>query len=410
MNMNKYKKDQWNLAWLKSSTVKRIWKILSSNGAKVYFVGGCVRDTIQNRKIKDIDIATDSLPSEVVKMAREANLKVITTGYEHGSVSVVIEQECFEITTFRSDTITDGRHSKVSFSSNIVDDSQRRDFTMNAVYMTINGNIIDPISGMKDLIHGQVRFIGEPEKRIHEDYLRVLRYFRFLSIYDENLQSIDYDTVKACSNAVHSLKILSHNRVWGELQRILLADNPYLVLQVMLSYGILDQILPFATTEGLQRYLKIERKFESEFKEINRLAMLNISFVKDWAKNFPLKKEQKRWLERLLNNLKDSSSLRVKGYKYKKELATVAFAILKSKSVTTLDKNDFAEIKLGSSRQFPVKSSDLIDCFCSSKELGDELKRLKEVWFASDLELSRNELIAESKKNRYQKKLRLKNE
>ena len=128
--MKTYKKDQWNLAWLGSASVKLIWKILSSNGAQVYFVGGCVRDTILGQQIKDIDIATDALPAGVLKLAENAGLKTLKTGYEHGSVSVLVKQDCFEITTFRSDLVTDGRHSKVGFSSNILDDAKRRDFTV----------------------------------------------------------------------------------------------------------------------------------------------------------------------------------------------------------------------------------------------------------------------------------------
>ena len=118
--MKRDSKEQWNLAWLETDSVKLIWRVLSSKGAKVYFVGGCVRDSVQGREINDIDIATDALPDEVIKLAKDAGLGVTTTGYSHGSVSVKIMREVFEVTTFRSDLITDGRHSKVGFSKNIL--------------------------------------------------------------------------------------------------------------------------------------------------------------------------------------------------------------------------------------------------------------------------------------------------
>ena len=328
--MKKYNSDRWNMTWLKSKPVNIIWKVLSSKGAKVYFVGGCVRDSVQARKIKDIDIATDALPSEVIELAKLANLKVIKTGLEHGSVAIIVQNERFDITTFRSDIVTDGRHSTVKFSLNILDDAMRRDFTMNALYMTIDGEILDPISGFEDLVSGRVRFIGEPEKRIREDYLRVLRYFRFLTIYGEKAESLDHSTVDACSNAIFGLKTLSNDRIWEELQKILLADNPNLSLKLMYSSGVLEAILPFAKLENLHRFLILEKKFKIKFKEINRLAVLNPSQVRFWAKRFPFKREQRRWLDTLLVNLNDSSSLRVRSYKYGADLTISAYAIFKS--------------------------------------------------------------------------------
>ncbi len=285
--MKKNEKKIWNLTWLDSSSVKFVWNILSSKGALVYFVGGCVRDAIQGREIKDIDIATNTWPSEVVKLAESAGLKVVKTGLSHGSVSLIINRERFEVTTFRSDLVTDGRKSKVSFSSNILDDAKRRDFTMNALYMTIDGKILDPISGWKDLVNGYVKFIGDPEKRIHEDYLRVLRYFRFLTTYSKNGKLVDTNTLDACSNAVPGLKILSQNRIWSEFQQILLADNSCLGLKLMKKCGVLDALLPFADIANLQRFLAIENKLKFKFTEINRLVALNPSYASNWARNFP---------------------------------------------------------------------------------------------------------------------------
>ena len=397
--MNKLKKDFWNLDWLKSESVKVIWQLLSSKTAKVYFVGGCVRDTIQGREINDIDIATDVLPSEVLKISQEAGLKVLKTGYEHGSISMIINNERFEVTTFRLDSVTDGRHSKVSFSSDILDDAKRRDFTMNAIYMTIDGDIFDPISGLNDLVNGCVRFIGHPKKRINEDYLRVFRYFRFLSIYGRKNNFDDKAVLKACSDAIPFLKKLSHDRVWAEVQKILLVDDPSYVLKKMHLSGVLDQILPCAKIERLRALLKFENQIEVEFKEINRLVALNRSNVSSWAKNFPLKKEQRQWLNKLLLTLKDSSSLRVKGYKYEKNLAMAALAVFKSDSAVRLRDEDLAEIKYGAMQRFPLETSDLFEFFQPSKELGDELRRLKNIWFDSELEYDREDLIKDLEKN-----------
>ena len=396
--MKNYKKDHWNLPWLRSLSVRFIWKILSSNGAKVYFVGGCVRDTVQGREIKDIDIATDALPSTVLELVQAAGLKVNKLGLKYGSVKVIVEQECFEVTTFRSDLVTDGRHPKVGFSKSILDDARRRDFTMNALYMTIEGDIIDPLSGWEDLINGHVRFIGDPEERIREDYLRILRYFRFISTYVESITSVDYNSVKACTDAVSGLKNLSHNRVWEELRKILLAENPYPVLKLMKSAKILDEILPSANVSCLARFLRIEHNVKLESNEITRLLALNINCERSWIEKFPVKKEQLKWLNKLLVSLKDHSSLKVKGYKYGMHVTLAGLALTKAKSFETFDQNDLDDIKQGAVRKFPVSASDLLDFFPPSKDLGDELKRLRHLWFSSDLELDRNALLSHLKK------------
>ena len=211
--MSRHKKYRWNLDWLKSTSVNLIWKVLSSEGAKVYFVGGCVRDSIQGRRIKDIDIATDALPLDVIKLAQGAGLKVMKTGFEYGSVSIMIKKDCFEVTTLRTDLVTDGRRAKVSFSTNILDDAKRRDFTMNAIYMTINGELVDPIFGLKDAVNSYVRFIGDPKKRIQEDYLRILRYFRFISIYGKKKDSDNSGLIKIFSDARYFVKLLSPETV-----------------------------------------------------------------------------------------------------------------------------------------------------------------------------------------------------
>lgn len=396
--MKKYKKDHWNWMWLKSSSVRLIWKILSSNGAEVYFVGGCVRDTIQGREIKDIDIATNALPSKVLELVQAAGLKVSKLGIKYGSVKVIVEQEFFEVTTFRSDLVTDGRHPKVGFSNSILDDARRRDFTMNALYMTIEGDIIDPLSGWQDLINGHVRFIGNPEERIREDYLRILRYFRFISSYVGSISYVDCDSVQACTDAVPGLKTLSHNRVWEELRKILLAKDPFPVLKLMKSAKILDEILPSADVNCLGRFLKIESNVKLESTEITRLLALNVNCARSWVEKFPLKKKQIEWLNKLLVSLKDDSPLKVKGYKHGMDVTLAGLAIAKANSFEKFDQNDLADIKQGSVRKFPVNASDLLDFFPPSKDLGAELKRLRHLWFASDLELDRNDLLVHVKK------------
>ena len=281
----------WNLDWLKASSVRLVWNTLTANGAKVFFVGGCVRDTVQRRKIKDIDIATDALPAQVMQLSKTAGLKVIQTGLSHGSVTIISNGDRFEVTTFRSDLISDGRHSEVGFSTNIEEDAKRRDFTMNAVYMTIDAEIIDPIFGWEDLVNGHVRFIGNPEERIQEDYLRILRYFRFLTIFGHEKSQRDSAALDACSKAAPGLKQLSNERVWEELQKILSSHSPIFVLKAMESCGVLEEILPSSNIKSLERFLTAEDQLCPNFKVINRLAALNIYQVGSWIKKLSLTKE-----------------------------------------------------------------------------------------------------------------------
>lgn len=384
----------WNLDWLKSSPVSTIWNVLVAEGAKVFFVGGCVRDTIQGRQVNDIDIATDALPSEVIKLGKRAGFKVLEAGLSHGSITLISNGDYFEVTTFRSDLTTDGRHSQVEFSTNIEEDAKRRDFTMNAIYMTIDGEIIDPILGWEDLVNGHVRFIGNPEERIREDYLRILRYFRFLTIYEADKNRVSAAALDACSRLKSGLKKLSNERIWQELQKILSYNDCIFALQKMESCGVLEEILPFSKTETLARFLTIENQISSGFKEMNRLVALNILYVDSWVKKLSLTKEQKRWVKQILVITKDLSSLRVKGYKYKENLVLSAFGIFMADSTSSLAQNDIVEIKFGSCQKFPLETSDFMKFFPPSKELGDEVKRVTKIWFDSDLAMSREELLA----------------
>ena len=388
----------WNLDWLKSNSVRAVWNVLGAEGAKVFFVGGCFRDSIKGRIVNDIDIATDALPSEVIKLAKTAGLRVLETGLSHGSITLMNKGDFFEVTTFRSDLKTDGRHSKVEFSNNIEDDAKRRDFTMNAIYMTIDAEVIDPILGWEDLMNGHVRFIGDPGERIQEDYLRILRYFRFLTIYESDKNHINVAALAACSRFKHGLKKLSKERIWQELQKILSYNDCTFALQKMESSGVLEEILPFSKTKTLERFLVFENKISSGFKEIDRLAALNISHVNSWVKKLSLTKEQKRWVRQILVIAKDVSSLRVKGYKYKENLALSALGIIMADSTSSLSQNDIAEIKFGASQKFPLDTSDFMKFFSPSKELGDQVKRVTKIWFDSELTMSREELLAQLNK------------
>jgi len=230
--------------WMDAPETKRVVAALTAEGSEVRFVGGCVRDAVLKRRIKDIDIATHDPPERVMELLRKAGIHVIPTGIAHGTVTAVIGKEHYEITTLREDVETFGRHARVAFTDDWTADAARRDFTMNAMCADPQGRIYDPFNGLADLGAGWVRFVGDPMKRIQEDVLRLLRFFRFFAHYGR--PPMDPAALAACRRMAPELVKLSGERVAGEIIRLLQAPDPASVLIVMQAEGILDPILPEA--------------------------------------------------------------------------------------------------------------------------------------------------------------------
>ncbi|MBR9971242.1 CCA tRNA nucleotidyltransferase [Magnetospirillum sulfuroxidans] len=230
--------------WMAAAETQTVIAALVADGAEVRFVGGCVRDSVLKRAIKDIDIATHDPPDRVMQLLTRAQIRVIPTGLAHGTVTAVIGPAHFEITTLREDVETFGRHARVSFTDDWTADAARRDFTMNAMFADPQGRVYDPFGGLADLAAGHVRFVGDPMIRIAEDVLRLLRFFRFFAHYGR--PAMDGRALTACRKLAPRLKELSGERVAGELIRLLQAPDPAMVLLVMKSEGILSQVLPEA--------------------------------------------------------------------------------------------------------------------------------------------------------------------
>ena len=217
--------------WLINDFLQTLMRAFEDSGFQIYAVGGCVRDTILNRHVSDVDLSTDALPEattkiiESLKFRREA-WKAIPTGIEHGTVTAVAPfgGGTFEITTYRTDAETDGRHATVAFSKNIEDDAMRRDFTINAFYADREGNVRDIVGGSADLAARKVRFIGDPIERIQEDYLRILRFFRFIATLGTYKNGIDQEGLAACAMLADGLNGISRERITAEMIRII-ADH-----------------------------------------------------------------------------------------------------------------------------------------------------------------------------------------
>ena len=229
-------------SWMIADATRAVMKALAADGGEARFVGGCVRDSILDRPVGDIDIATHEPPQRVIELLTAAGIKALPTGIAHGTVTAVVDTEHFEITTLRLDLKTDGRRAEVAFTSDWSEDAARRDLTINALSMTEDGDIHDPFGGLDDLAARRVRFVGDAETRITEDVLRLLRFFRFFGSYGR--PPADADALAAAAKLAHLLPTLSGERVWSELRRLLCGPDPAALFQLMADHGVLDPLLP----------------------------------------------------------------------------------------------------------------------------------------------------------------------
>ena len=254
---------------------KTIFSYLNDIGkeSKVRFVGGCVRKAICGENIDDIDLATSLEPDEVKKRLNREDIKVVDTGISHGTVTAILNKKKFEITTLRKDVSTDGRHANVEFTSNWEEDASRRDFTINAIYADIEGRIFDPLNGISDLQNGIIKFIGSSEQRIQEDYLRILRYFRFFTQYSK----IDYDQniIRSVKQYINGLNKISNERIFDELKKILTLNNVYSLFSHNTSKDIFLNIFPqFKYYERLKTIDSLDSKLRDKYDNYLILAAL----------------------------------------------------------------------------------------------------------------------------------------
>ena len=262
---------------------KTIFSYLNDIGkeSKVRFVGGCVRKAICGENIDDIDLATSFEPDEVKKRLNREDIKVVDTGISHGTVTAILNKKKFEITTLRKDVSTDGRHANVEFTSNWEEDASRRDFTINAIYADIEGRIFDPLNGISDLQNGIIKFIGSSEQRIQEDYLRILRYFRFFTQYSK----IDYDQniIRSVKQYINGLNKISNERIFDELKKILTLNNVYSLFSHNTSKDIFLNIFPqFKYYERLKTIDSLDPKLRDKYDNYLILAALILDRTNDY--------------------------------------------------------------------------------------------------------------------------------
>ena len=231
--------------WLTAPQTVAVLDALEAAGGEGRFVGGCVRDALIGRPVADIDIATPMTPQAVVDAVTRAGLKAVPTGIEHGTVTVVSSGRPYEVTTLRRDVTTDGRRATVAFTEDWAEDAARRDFRLNALYADRTGAVFDPTGeGVADAEAGRIVFVGEPERRIREDYLRILRFFRFRAWFGRG--EADGAALAACSALKAGISQLSAERISAELIKLLSAPDPRAAVHLMADTGVLFEVLPWA--------------------------------------------------------------------------------------------------------------------------------------------------------------------
>lgn len=363
--------------WLRFSATQTVMGMLEDAGHLAYAVGGCVRNALLGVPVSDVDISTDAHPTRVIELANAAGLKVVPTGIDHGTVTVVAGGEGFEVTTFRADVETDGRRAVVRFADDVHEDAVRRDFTMNALYADRRGALIDPLGGLPDLQARHFRFILDADTRIKEDYLRILRFFRFSAWYGDPDAGMDSDALAAIAANIDGLDLLSRERVGVELVKLLKAPDPLIAVSVMERLGVLSRVLPGAATTALGPYLMFETTLNRAPDPMARMAVTG--FFDGTA--LRLSKAQQRILGLYRDLMGSTEGPAELAYRHGADVAQTVMALRSASFGTPLPQEMAAQIAKGAEAKFPMKAKDLIPDY-QGVDLGDALRRAEDHWIA----------------------------
>ena len=407
---NKKISSDKDLKFLDLKNNKGVNKIFSTinnynETSEIRYVGGCVRKILNDEKTDDIDLATNLTPDQVKQCLDKNQIKFFETGIEHGTITAVIDDQNFEITTLRKDVKTDGRHAVVEYTTNWKEDSLRRDFSINSIYSDLDGNLYDPNSGHKDLNVGIIKFIGDPETRIKEDYLRIIRYLRFYTEYSK----IDHEIniIKIIKKNIEGLGKISKERQFNELKKILKLDNFLKLFKNKTSCELFSLIFP--QLKNFKKLSKLSKPQEKILK--NKSLNFVISFlVIDETDNsdyfvykYNLPNELKDKINFLKNNSLNKDSIKIFN---KKDLQKIFYYEGKSSTIDLIDFNllyfkqskKLSELKTYFEKldkpEFPIKAQLLINDYGlkEGRELGQKLKNLEMKWIENNFNLSKKDM------------------
>jgi poly(A) polymerase len=396
-------------AWLDRPETKAVFAALSRDGAETRAVGGAVRNALLGIDVTEIDLATTALPEQVLELAGKAGLKAVPTGIDHGTITVIAGKVPFEVTTLRRDVETFGRHARISYTTSWEEDAKRRDFTLNALYAGEDGMLFDPLGGYADLVAGRVRFIGEAEDRIKEDYLRILRFFRLHAYYGKG--EMDAAGLHASVKLRAGLAMLSAERVGGELKRLLVAPRAMLAVEALYDYGLLTDLLG-----GVPRLLHFERLIAIE--QTNgvapdpslRLAALAI-FVREDVPRLVARLRLSNAEQALLalaaqegacSRLPEEAAAKAALYRLGPDEYRDFVLLAWTDSGAALDDPAWREALALPERwqapTFPLGGHDVMALGANKgPDLGQVLKRLEQEWIEAGFSLDRDQLLAKAR-------------
>ena len=389
------------------SEVNKIFDAINgyNNISEVRYVGGCVRKILNKENTDDIDLATNLTPDQVKACLDNSKIKYFETGLKHGTITAKIDNQNFEITTLRKDVKTDGRHAIVEYTTNWKEDASRRDFTINSIYSDIDGNLYDPNNGHKDLINGIIKFIGEPETRIREDYLRIIRYLRFYSGYS----NVDHELniIKIIKQNIEGLGKVSKERQFNELQKIIKLDNFLGIFSNKPSCELFSLIFP--QLKNLKKFTKLSKSSEKILRNKSSYFIISLLVIDetDNSDYFMYKYNLPNELKDKINFLKYYSiNKNTNEILNKKELQKIFYYKEKSDLIDLIDFNllyykqskKLSELKTYFEKldkpTFPIKAQSLIDDYGykEGRELGQKLKNLEIKWIENNFTLSKKDM------------------
>lgn len=387
-----------DVPWLSAGALPRLLAVLDGNGEEARVVGGAVRNALLDLPSDEVDVATTALPEEVTRRVTAAGFKAVPTGIEHGTITVVVGDAPFEVTTLRQDVETYGRHAKVAFGRDWRADAERRDFTINALSVTPDGTVYDYCGGLDDLAARRVRFIGDPKQRIEEDYLRILRFFRFDAAYGTSEHPYA-EGIAACIAGREGLDRLSRERVRQELMKLLVAPHAVPSLISMADSGLLLRVLGGVSYLGSYEMMaKVEAAAGLPADPVRRLAALGVAVVEDaerlWQKLRLSNNEQTRLMAmgegwRLMSPAIGEAEQRALVYRLKPQAYTDRALLAWSRSHAGA--HDKAWLAFATLPQrwtpptFPIKAADFIARGIEKgPALGAAMREAQEAWIRAD--------------------------
>ena len=391
-----------------TTPVKKIFEAINSHTSEseIRYVGGCLRKILNNEKVDDIDLATNLNPIEVAEILKKNKINFYESGIEHGTITAILDDHKFEITSLREDIFTDGRHAKVKFSKDWKKDAARRDFTINSIYADLDGNIFDPHNGKKDIEMGQVNFIGNPEKRIKEDYLRILRYLRFFLNYSK--QPHKEEIIKTIKINISGISIISKERLLDELKKLLKSNHLEKLSKDKFSIELILLIFPeLKNIKSVVNSIKVKKEF---FVDLDFIFILFLMII-DGTDNLEYflykynisKKDQKRAYaisnfyneKEGIKTLNEANLNKVLYYDGKQAVLDILnFKIIKSKN---LDKKMLSLLELYKNKitpSLPIGADLLMTRYNipEGKQLGSMLKSIEEEWVRNNFEISEKQI------------------